>query len=88
MLKIRNGSFQSLKQMSAQIKLVGILKSYVGGKPEVRVASGETIRESIKMLGIPSDLVALVMVNHTQQTKDYVVQEGDVVTLLAVVGGG
>jgi len=74
--------------MSAQIKLVGILKSYVGGKSEVMVASGKTIRESITALGIPSDIVALVTVNNTQQSKDYVAQEGDVITLLAVVGGG
>ena len=74
--------------MSAQIKLVGILKSYVGGQSEVIVASGETIRKSIKKLGIPSDIVALVTVNQTQQSKDYVIQEGDAITLLAVVGGG
>jgi sulfur carrier protein ThiS len=74
--------------MSAQIKLVGILKSYVGGKSEVRVATGETIRESIKLLGIPPDIVAVIMVNDAQQSKDYITQEGDVVMLLAVVGGG
>jgi len=92
-LEKTQSSFQHLTSnlqfpMSAQIKLVGILKSYVGGKSEVMVAAGETIRESIKKLGIPSEIVALVTVNQTQQSKDYVVQEGDVITLLAVVGGG
>jgi sulfur carrier protein ThiS len=74
--------------MSAQFKLVGLIKSYVGGESEIMVASGKTIRESIKALGIPSEIVALVTVNHTHQSKDYVVQEGDMITLLAVVGGG
>ena len=39
-------------------------------------------------LGIPPDVVALVTVNDEQEMKDYVIQEGDLVKLIAVVGGG
>jgi sulfur carrier protein ThiS len=39
-------------------------------------------------LGINPDLVAGVFVNDEQQTKDYVLQDGDIVKLLAVIGGG
>jgi sulfur carrier protein ThiS len=72
----------------ATIRLVGILKSYANGNSAVTVASGESIRDSLKRLGIPSELVALATVNQAPQSKDYVIQEGDVITLLAVVGGG
>jgi sulfur carrier protein ThiS len=39
-------------------------------------------------LGIDPDLVAGVIVNGELQTKDYILQEKDVVKLLAVIGGG
>jgi len=74
--------------MTAQIKPVGMLKSYIGGQTEVAVEAGRTVREAIAALGIPPEIVALVMVNEEQQSKDYVLQEGDVVKLMAVLGGG
>ena len=39
-------------------------------------------------LGIPPELAALVLVNDEQQDKEYVLQEGDVLKLMAVIGGG
>ena len=75
-------------QMTAHIKPPGILKSYVGGKAEVAVDAGNTVRETMKRLGIPSELVAVVMVSDTPKSKEYVVRDGDVVTLMAVIGGG
>ena len=74
--------------MTAHIKPVGMLKSYVGGQNEVSVEAGRTVREAIAALGIPPGIVALVMVNEEQQPKDYVLQDGDTVRLLAVIGGG
>ncbi|MBI5651493.1 MAG: MoaD/ThiS family protein [Chloroflexi bacterium] len=74
--------------MPAQIKLLGILKSYVGGQSQVEVDAGNTVRETLCARNIPSDLVALVMVNDQPQAKEYRVQDGDVITLIAVVGGG
>ena len=72
----------------ATIKPVGMLKSYTGGQPEVVVDAGRTVRETMTALGIPPEIVALVLVNDVQQAKDYVVQDGDVVKLIAVIGGG
>ena len=72
----------------ATIKPVGMLKSYTGGQPEVVVDAGRTVRETMTALGIPSEIVALVLVNDAQQPKDYVLQDGDVVKLIAVIGGG
>jgi molybdopterin converting factor small subunit len=34
------------------------------------------------------EVVALVVVNEEQRSKDYVIQEGDVIRVLAVIGGG
>lgn len=74
--------------MTAHIKPLGIIKSYVGGKNLLEVEAGNTIRETMKQFGIPSELVALVLVNDKQESKDYLVRDGDVITLMAVVGGG
>ena len=74
--------------MSAQIKALGIIKSYIGGKNEIVIEAGNTVRETMQSLNIPPDVVALVLVNDAPQSKEYCVQDGDVVKLLAVVGGG
>jgi sulfur carrier protein ThiS len=74
--------------MTAQIKPVGMLKSYIGGQNEVSVEAGRTVREAIAALGMPPEIVALVMVNEEQRPKDYILREGDVVKLMAVLGGG
>ncbi len=74
--------------MSAYVRPVGTLRSYIGGQTEVAVDAGRTAREMMTALGIPPEIVALVLVNEMHQAKDYVVQDGDVVKLIAVVGGG
>jgi sulfur carrier protein ThiS len=74
--------------MPAQIRPVGTLKSYIGGQAKVAVDAGRTVREAILALGIPPEIIALVLVNDTQQPKDYILQDGDVVKLVMVVGGG
>jgi sulfur carrier protein ThiS len=74
--------------MPAYIRPVGALKSYIGGQSEVAVEAGRTVRETIAALGMPPEIVALVLVNDAQQPKDYVLQDGDAVKLMAVIGGG
>jgi sulfur carrier protein ThiS len=74
--------------MSAKLRPVGHLKSLVNGQSELDVESGFTVRATLEKAGIRSELVALVMVNDEQRDKDYVVQEGDIVKVLAVIGGG
>jgi sulfur carrier protein ThiS len=74
--------------MTAQIRPIGMLRSYVGGQNQVTVEAGRTVREAIAALGMPPEIVALVMVNEEQQPKDYILQDDDVVRLLAVIGGG
>ncbi|MBA4380092.1 MAG: MoaD/ThiS family protein [Anaerolineales bacterium] len=74
--------------MSATLRPSGALRSYIGERDEIQVESGRTVRETLVSLGIPPELIALVVVNAEQQSKDYVIQEGDVVRVLAVIGGG
>jgi sulfur carrier protein ThiS len=74
--------------MTAILKPFGILKEYIQGTSMVSVPSNITVREAITSLNIPPEIVALVVVNGAQQSKDYLIQEGDEIKLLAVVGGG
>jgi len=74
--------------MTALIRPVGVLKTYIGGKDEAAVEAGRPLRQTLSELGMPPEIVALVLVNDEQQDKDYVIQDGDVVKLIAVIGGG
>ena len=74
--------------MTAILKPVGLLKSYIGGQAEVTVPAGPTVRQTLQDCGIPVQLVAIVIVNGDQQEKDYEIKEGDVIQAVAVVGGG
>jgi sulfur carrier protein ThiS len=74
--------------MSVTLRPFGILKSYIGDKAEIAVDSGQTVRQVLQSLGMPPEVVALVLVNDEQQTKDYVIQDGETVKLMAIVGGG
>ncbi len=74
--------------MSATIRPLGMLKSYVGDQKEVTVEAGQPVRDILAQIGINPDLVAGVFINGELETKDYIVQDGDVVKVLAVIGGG
>jgi sulfur carrier protein ThiS len=74
--------------MPATIQPYGMLRDYVQSQNEVTVEAGRTVRATLHELGIPPDVVALVTVNDVAQNKDYVICDGDVVRLLAVIGGG
>ncbi len=74
--------------MTAIVRPFGILKSYIDNQGERLVEPGCTVRQILLDLGIPPDIVAMVTVNGELETKDYVIQEGDLVKLMAVIGGG
>jgi sulfur carrier protein ThiS len=74
--------------MSAKVRLGASLKILLDMKDEFNVEPGESVRETLLLRGIKPELVALVSVNGEMQSKDYVIQEGDEIRLLAVVGGG
>jgi len=74
--------------VTATIHCFGILKSYTNGQTEVVVEAGRTVREAVSELGIPVDIVAMVVVNDEPRDRDYRLQDGDVVRLVTVMGGG
>jgi sulfur carrier protein ThiS len=74
--------------MPANFRLSGSLKDVTGGQDQYTVESGHTIREILVSLGIEPLTVALVVVNKIHQNKDYVIQDGDEILVMSVVGGG
>jgi len=74
--------------MPATLRPSGTLREIVGGQAEVQVETGRTVRETLASLGIVPEMIALVVVNEEQRPKDYVIKEGDVIRVLAVIGGG
>ncbi|MBC8263209.1 MAG: MoaD/ThiS family protein [Anaerolineales bacterium] len=72
-----------------EITPVGLLKKHIGDRETpIVTGEGQTVTEALDALGIPSMLVALVLVNGRQELKDYVLQNGDVVKLAPLLGGG
>jgi sulfur carrier protein ThiS len=65
-----------------------MLKTYIGNLTETVVEPGRSIRQTLAELGIPPELVALVVVNDVQQDKGYILSDGDFVRVFAVIGGG
>ena len=65
---------------------MGMLKRYLS--ETVTANSGQTVHQLLDDLGIPPDLVAVVMVNGRQEPKSYLLQEGDQVKLVPLMGGG
>jgi len=73
---------------SVELVLVGLLRNYGPAQASLPVEPGETVLDLIRELGLNPDLVAIVMVNGRQQFKSHLLQPGDRVKLLPMVGGG
>jgi sulfur carrier protein ThiS len=75
--------------MAVTVRPMGQLKIYLKDKDELVVPAGRSIRDTLRDAGIPPEVVALVVVNDIHQTdKEIILQEGDVVRIMAVIGGG
>lgn len=74
--------------MTATLRVLGPLTAYIGGKKELEIEAGNTVRDTLNSLGILPEAVAMVSVNEELQAKDYVIQDGDVIRIMAVIGGG
>lgn len=74
--------------MPAILTAVGLLKSYLPAGAQVEVEAQRTVLEILLSLEIPPELVALVTINSVQQSKSCLVKDGDVIRILAVMGGG
>ena len=75
--------------MPVTLRPIGHLKSLVNDQTELTVPAGISVREALALVNIPPEVVALVVINGAHQTdKDTILTEGDVVKLMAVIGGG
>ncbi len=74
--------------MSARIRPLGQLKQFYNGQAEVQVAPGKTVRQLLAEANIRPEIVAGVIVNGELRNKDYCIQDGDEVKLMAVMSGG
>jgi len=78
--------------MTVQIKPTGLLKSYTGGKSVITLEATEvgdkSVRDVLISLNIPSEMVAMVLINGILHEKDYLVQNWDIVQLIPLIGGG
>jgi len=67
----------------------GLLKRYIGDRETpILTEEGQTVAEVLEALGISSGLMAIVLINGRQELKNYILQDGDVVELVPLVGGG
>ena len=76
------------QRMTVIFRPIGMLKSYIGDQEETSVEAGVSIRDTMLKFGMPPEIAALVLVNDEQQSKDYILLEGDVIRVIAVMGGG
>lgn len=74
--------------MTAIIRPTSALRAYINGQEEIEVEPGRTVRETLISLKIKPELIALVVVNGEQKSKDYLISDGDIVKVLAIIGGG
>ena len=74
--------------MTATIRTSSALKAYQDGKDEFEVEAGRTVRETLLGLNIKPELIALVIVAGEQRSKDYIIQDKDLVKVMAIIGGG
>jgi sulfur carrier protein ThiS len=69
--------------------LVGLLRDYaIASSTVVLPRGGATIEDLLRRLAIPSELVAIVLVNGLQRPKSHTLANGDVVKLMPLMGGG
>ncbi len=74
--------------MGVTLVPVGFLKEYAGGRQRLELATGPTVAEMLKAVGIPPALVAGVVRDGELVSKEYRPQDGETIKLLAVMGGG
>ncbi len=76
--------------MGVKLITVGMLKEYLEGRDSLILEdkAGQPVAELLAALDIPSQLVAIALVNGHQVPKNYVLRDGDVLKLAPFIGGG
>ena len=75
--------------MCVKVILVGLLRDYGAPSCHFHLPSTQaTVEELLEHLAIPTDLVAIALVNGLQRFKSHQLVAGDVVKLVPIMGGG
>jgi len=79
--------------MAVRVELTPLLRKYIPDyDPDkgltIENGEGKAVRQVIKELGIPTDRVFTVLVNHLPSQPSYLLSDGDLLTLSMVLGGG
>ena len=79
--------------MAVRVELTPLLRKYIPDyDPDkgltIEDGEGKAVRQIIKELGIPTDKVFTVLVNHLPSHPSYLLNDGDLLTLSMVLGGG
>ena len=74
--------------MRVTIKLFGVFR-IDRFKEEVRdYPSGTKVQEIVEELNLPGNILGIVIVNGEHSRVDYVLHDGDALSLLPILGGG
>ena len=80
--------------MSVTFITIGSLKQFYSnvshGKDrlEVEGREGRSLKIVCQELGLPLNLISVYVVNGRAESKDYILQQGDEIKLIAALGGG
>ncbi|MDH3826690.1 MAG: MoaD/ThiS family protein [Desulfobacterales bacterium] len=80
--------------MSVTFISIGSLKHFYSsvnnGKDRLVVEDreGRSLKEVCQEIGLPLNLISVYVVNGKAESKDYVLQYGDEIKLIAAMGGG
>jgi hypothetical protein len=79
--------------MAVRVELTPLLRKYIPDyDPDkgltIEDGGGKAVRQVIKELGIPTDKVFTVLVNHLPSHPSCQLNDGDLLTLSMVLGGG
>ena len=74
--------------MAVTLIVAGMLREYTSGQDRLELAAGSTVTEMLEAVGIPPAVVAGVVRDGELVPKDYRPRDGEVVKVLAVMGGG
>ena len=79
--------------MTATLRPMGALRTLTpndgpGERTTITVQHGQSLESACREAGVRWDLVALFVVNGRQESGSYVLQDGEDIKLVALVGGG
>ena len=83
-----------IRNMSVTFISIGSLKRFfnniTNGKDRLVVEGqeGRSLKVVCQEIGLPVNLISLYIVNGKAESKDYILQHGDEIKLIAAMGGG